>query len=275
MIQPPGRSSSAIAASVRAGSRWCIRNSRVYARSNPSCPSRSWTSPTRTSTLSSPSVAATDRARCTAASLKSIPTTCPSGPTSSAITASAPRGPQPQSSTRHPGSMPTLRNAARAGSALSSAIFSSRRRSSSLLSRRYRLIRSPIVSCTGQSYHPLQAMATSDAARGGRWRGGELHRDAEPAGSPGGEGERPIVGLGDALDDGQAEADAGVACVDAIAAALKRLGERGDPLWRELLAGVLDGECHAFAVSAGRDPHGALAGQVVDDRVVHEVRGEL
>ena len=43
----------------------------------------------------------------------------------------------------------------------------------------------------------------------------------------------------------------------------------------ELLAGVLDGELHALGVSAGRDPHGALVRQVVDDRVVHEVRRQL
>jgi hypothetical protein len=46
--------------------------------------------------------------------------------------------------------------------------------------------------------------------------------------------------LGDALDDGQAEADAGVVGAYALAAALKRLGKRGDQLWGELLAGVLD-----------------------------------
>jgi hypothetical protein len=28
-------------------------------------------------------------------------------------------------------------------------------------------------------------------------------------------------------------------------------------------------------VNAGRDPHGALFRQVVDDRVVHEIRGHL
>ena len=60
-----------------------------------------------------------------------------------------------------------------------------------------------------------------------------------------------------------------------LGAALKRLGKRGDQLWGELLAGVLDREHHALGVNAGRDPHGALVGQVVDDRVVHEVRGHL
>src|SRR3954454_4614757 len=56
MRHPPGRSDAGIRSIVRVGSRWCIRKSPLYARSNaPSsaCPSTSWTSPTRTSTLSS------------------------------------------------------------------------------------------------------------------------------------------------------------------------------------------------------------------------------
>ena len=108
-----------------------------------------------------------------------------------------------------------------------------------------------------------------------RWRGGKLHRDAEPPSGPGGEGEGSVVCLGDALDDRQAEADACVVGAYAFAAALKRLGKRGDQLWGELLAGVLDSEHHALGVNAGRDPHGALFRQVVDDRVVHEVRRHL
>jgi hypothetical protein len=43
----------------------------------------------------------------------------------------------------------------------------------------------------------------------------------------------------------------------------------------ELLAGVLDGERHGAGVSAGRNPHGAVFRQVVDDRVVYEVRHHL
>ena len=43
----------------------------------------------------------------------------------------------------------------------------------------------------------------------------------------------------------------------------------------ELLAGVLDGEHGALGVSAGRNPDGALFEQVVDDRVVHEIRRHL
>src|SRR5919199_2972163 len=108
-----------------------------------------------------------------------------------------------------------------------------------------------------------------------RWRGGELPRDAEPASGPGGEGEGSVVCLGDAFDDCQAEADAGVVTAYAFGAATKRLAKRGNYLWGELLAGVLDSEHHTLGVNAGGDPHGALFRQVVDDRVVHEVRRQL
>ena len=43
----------------------------------------------------------------------------------------------------------------------------------------------------------------------------------------------------------------------------------------ELFASVLDGKHRAPRVSAGRDPDGALCREVVDDRVVHEVGGQL
>ena len=42
-----------------------------------------------------------------------------------------------------------------------------------------------------------------------------------------------------------------------------------------VIAGVLDGEHHAVGVNAGGDPHNALFGQIVNDRVVHEVRRQL
>jgi hypothetical protein len=83
------------------------------------------------------------------------------------------------------------------------------------------------------------------------------------------------VCLRDALDDRQAEADTCVAVAYPTSAALKWLDNRGNDLRGELLAGVLDIEHHALGVNAGRDPHGALFRQVVDDRVVHEVRRHL
>ena len=58
-------------------------------------------------------------------------------------------------------------------------------------------------------------------------------------------------------------------------AALKRLDECGDQLWGELLAGVLDREHRRIGAHAGRDPHAALFRQIVDDRVMHEVRTQL
>jgi hypothetical protein len=63
--------------------------------------------------------------------------------------------------------------------------------------------------------------------------------------------------LGDALDECQAEADTCVVGAYAFGAALKRLGKRGNELWGELFAGVLDGELHILGVNAGRDPDGA------------------
>src|SRR5579859_6205422 len=119
-----------------------------------------------------------------------------------------------------------------------------------------------------------QISAISSSA-GVQWRGGQLHRDAEPAGGAGGEGEGPLVCLGDALDDCQAEADTCVAGAHAFGAALKRLDQRRNYLWTELFAAVLDSEHHGFGVDSGRDPHGALFRQIMDDRVVHEVRSQL
>lgn len=104
-----------------------------------------------------------------------------------------------------------------------------------------------------------------------RWSGGELHRDAEPAGGPGGQGEGPVVRLGDALDDRHAEADTCVVGAYPFGAAKERLAKRGHQLWGELLAGVLDSEHHTLGVNAGREPHGAPFRQIVDDRVVDEV----
>jgi hypothetical protein len=102
-----------------------------------------------------------------------------------------------------------------------------------------------------------------------------VHRDAEPAVGPRREGERSVVCLGDALDDREAEADARVVFVDALRAALKRPGQRRDELRGEGAAGVLDGERRAVGPHACRHPDAAAVGQVVDDRVVHEVRRQL
>ena len=63
------------------------------------------------------------------------------------------------------------------------------------------------------------------------WRGGKLHRDAEPAGGPGREGEGSVVCLGDVVDDCEAETDACVVGAYAFCAAKKRLAKRGNQLW--------------------------------------------
>ncbi len=90
-----------------------------------------------------------------------------------------------------------------------------------------------------------------------------------------GEREGSVVCLGDAVDDRKSEANARVGGAYAFRAAMKRLDEGGGQLWRELLSGVLDCEHSTAGLKPGRDPHGAALRQVVDDRVVHEVCGQL
>ena len=60
--------------------------------------------------------------------------------------------------------------------------------------------------------------------------------------------------LGNAFDDRNAEADACVVGVNAIGAALKRLGKRGNYLCCDLLAGILDCKHHKSGENAGGDP---------------------
>ena len=57
-----------------------------------------------------------------------------------------------------------------------------------------------------------------------------MHRDAEPAGGPGGEGESSVVCLGDAFDDCQAKPDTCMVGAYAFGAAKKRLDKRGNQL---------------------------------------------
>ena len=102
---------------------------------------------------------------------------------------------------------------------------------------------------------------------------GLTRRETLKAGAP--TGERAVVRLGDAVNDRQAKADPCVVGAYALGAALKRLRERGHQLRGELLTGVLDGEHHGLGVNARGDPHGAIFRQVVDDRVVDEVRRHL
>src|SRR4029453_14294926 len=70
--------------------------------------------------------------------------------------------------------------------------------------------------------------------------GRKRSREPDPAVRAGDDGECSVVCLGDALDDCQAKADTCMVPAYAFRAALKRLGKRGNQLWSELLAGVLD-----------------------------------
>ena len=80
---------------------------------------------------------------------------------------------------------------------------------------------------------------------GARARRGQLHCDSDAASGARDDGERSVVRLADALDDREAEADAGMVAADAFGAALEGLGERRDQPGRELLTGVLDDELRA------------------------------
>src|SRR5438045_6990429 len=98
-----------------------------------------------------------------------------------------------------------------------------------------------------------------------------MHRDADAAGRPGRESEGSVVCPGDALDDGQAEADTRMVTADPFGAALERFGERRDQYWLELRTGVFDSEGDGLGPDGSVDNHRAVFGEVVDDRVVHEV----
>ena len=81
------------------------------------------------------------------------------------------------------------------------------------------------------------------------------------------------MGPGNALHDGQTETDPGLVGTDAFGTALEPLGEGGHPGRREPFAGVLDHQGGRRRILGRTDPHHALIGPVVDDRIVNEVRG--
>jgi hypothetical protein len=64
--------------------------------------------------------------------------------------------------------------------------------------------------------------------------------------------------LGDALDDGQAEADTRMITAYAPGAPLEGLGKRRDQLRAELVARVLYGEHGGTGTDDGLDLHGAV-----------------
>jgi D-alanyl-D-alanine dipeptidase len=137
-------------------------------------------------------------------------------------------------------------------------------------SLRFRFLRSRMV-----ALHPEPRAVPTQLLRFPHQVGGQLHGDAEPARGPGSEGEGPVVCLCDALDDCEPEADTCMVGSYAFSAATKRFDQCAHQLWGELLARVLDSERHTLGVTIGLDPYGALVREVVDDRVVHEVRRQL
>src|SRR6185312_7112655 len=68
----------------------------------------------------------------------------------------------------------------------------------------------PVREFRGQALLGRSNWRAQSSSAAVRRRGGQLHRDAQPAGGSGVEGERSVVRLGDALDDRQTEADTGV-----------------------------------------------------------------
>ena len=80
------------------------------------------------------------------------------------------------------------------------------------------------------------------------------------------------MGLGDALDDRQAKADASMVVPRPISAPLKRFDQRRDQPWAQLFPRVPDRDYRAAGLNTGRDADGSVIGPVVDDRVVDKVR---
>jgi hypothetical protein len=67
-----------------------------------------------------------------------------------------------------------------------------------------------------------------------------LNRDEKAASGPGGEGERSVVCLCDAIYDCQTETHTCVVAAYAFRATLERLGKRGNQPGGKVLAGVFD-----------------------------------
>ncbi len=107
----------------------------------------------------------------------------------------------------------------------------------------------------------LSVRALHRSASAGRRRG-QSHRHAESSFCLGGKEEGSVVGLGDALDDGQAEADTCVVGVNACGAPVKRFGERRDQAWRERVAGVFHGERDIPRAGGGGDCTAPCSGRL-------------
>lgn len=83
------------------------------------------------------------------------------------------------------------------------------------------------------------------------------------------------MGPDDAVDDRQAQPGAVMVGAYAFVTALKRFDKCGNHWRGEPFARVLDGELRRGGMNARRDPYGSVAGLVVHDRVVYQVRGHL
>src|SRR5882757_7986158 len=110
---------------------------------------------------------------------------------------------------------------------------------------------------------------------GSNHTGRQPYGDAEAAARAWGKAEGSVVSLRDALDDRQTKAESGMVGANPSAAALERFDQRGDQVRGEHFAGVLDSEYDGPRLDAGGHPDRAAVREVVDDRVVHEVRGQL
>ena len=122
----------------------------------------------------------------------------------------------------------------------------------------------------GGSWLSVREVGGRDGCCGG---GGEDHFDPQAAFGLGGQGQGGVVGGGDGVHDGQAEAES-VAVAGAVdAGSLERLQQSLEVAGRHASSGVGDGEYGVPAPHLGGHLHAAV-GDVVADRVVDEVADE-
>src|SRR3712207_2116529 len=106
-------------------------------------------------------------------------------------------------------------------------------------------------------------VCSSDLVPARASRGGEADLGLEAAGRGGGESERAAVGLGDRVDD--REAQAGAAAAGAVEA-LERLGQAGERRQGDRVAAVADDESRFVTAAVDRDVDvGAVADGVLDE----------
>ena len=104
---------------------------------------------------------------------------------------------------------------------------------------------------------------------------GQHGGDAEPAIGPSLDRERSVVDLDDAPVYCHPQTDAGLIRAHPFRAALERLGTGGDQFGRQYFPGVLHHEFDAAVTRFGAHQHSAPVMQIMADRVVQEVDGQL